>query len=393
MASGALPPGFPAVEIDGEHYWDGGLVSNTPLQYVVEYVPRRSRLSFQVDRLPSRGALPANLEEVTERDKDIRYSSRTRAGTELFRRMHDVRHNINTLWDKLPEALRDTPEGKFLYNFGCVTTMDVVQLIYRPHEPQGAYKDFEFSRATMRARWAQGRGRCTGDARGRRRGSRRCRRKSARAFSTCGTNGSSTQATAPVRNAPGLGSGPRRTMRNSFDAVRGPGHSRSRADLSFVGGRLRGGIRRRSASAASCPMPVASPLARASWSCRARSCSGRCWYGAGWYPDETAPSTLASTGVARASRRRRGAVRGGAGRAAAARCERRHRQPGKIRDERRFPRGPMEPLQACLRWRAGAGGVRAISGPISRSGRCCGHRTIRSTRRFSKCGRSGVAPS
>jgi NTE family protein len=157
MASSALPPGFPAVEIDGERYWDGGLVSNTPLQYVLEYVPRRSRLLFQVDLFPAHGQAPSNLEEVTERDKDIRYSSRTRAATEIFQRMHDVRHNINALWDQLPVPLRATPEAKFLYNFGCVTTMDIVELIYRPDEPQGASKDFEFSRATMRARWEQGR--------------------------------------------------------------------------------------------------------------------------------------------------------------------------------------------------------------------------------------------
>jgi NTE family protein len=156
MASGALPPGFPAVEIDGEHYWDGGLVSNTPLQYVIEYVPRRSRLIFQVDLFHARGRLPTDLEEVAERDKDIRYSSRTRAATDMLRRMHDVRHNINNLWEQLPEHLRQTPEAKFLYNFGCVTTMDIVQLIYRPTDIQGQSKDYEFSRATMEARWAQG---------------------------------------------------------------------------------------------------------------------------------------------------------------------------------------------------------------------------------------------
>jgi NTE family protein len=156
MASGALPPGFPAVEIDGEHYWDGGLVSNTPLQYVVEYVPRRSRLIFQVDLFHARGREPTDLEEVGEREKDIRYSSRTRAATDTLRKMHDVRHNINNLWDQLPEDLRKTPEAKFLYNFGCVTTMDIVELIYRPTEIQGHSKDYEFSRATMRARWTQG---------------------------------------------------------------------------------------------------------------------------------------------------------------------------------------------------------------------------------------------
>jgi NTE family protein len=156
MASGALPPGFPPVEIDGEQYWDGGLVSNTPLQYVLDYLPRRSRLSFQVDLFHAHGRLPANLEEVNEREKDIRYSGRTRTGTEALRLKHDVRHNINALHEMLPQELKDTPEAKWLYNFGCVTTMDIVQLIYRPREPQGALKDYEFGRATMNARWAQG---------------------------------------------------------------------------------------------------------------------------------------------------------------------------------------------------------------------------------------------
>ena len=156
MASSALPPGFPAVEIDGESYWDGGLVSNTPLQYVLESIPRRSRLTFQVDLFPARGPQPTDLEEVSEREKDIRYSSKTRAITDLFHMIHDVRHNINRLWDQLPEGLRNTPEAKFLYNFGCVTKMDIVELIYRPSDPQGASKDYEFSRATMRTRWAQG---------------------------------------------------------------------------------------------------------------------------------------------------------------------------------------------------------------------------------------------
>ena len=156
MASGALPPGFPPVEIDGEAYWDGGLVSNTPLQYVMEYTPRRSRVIFQVDVFPARGKLPGNIEEVLERDKDVRYSSRTRAVTDNELRLHDLRHNINLLWERLPEALRATDEAKYLYAFGCVTTMDIVQLIYRPDVPQGASKDFEFSRGTMRERWMQG---------------------------------------------------------------------------------------------------------------------------------------------------------------------------------------------------------------------------------------------
>jgi NTE family protein len=100
--------------------------------------------------------VPTNLEEVSEREKDIRYSGRTRAGTEALRLKHDVRHNINALHEMLPQEIKDTPQAKWLYNFGCVTTMDIVQLIYRPRDPLGAAKDYEFGRATMNARWAQG---------------------------------------------------------------------------------------------------------------------------------------------------------------------------------------------------------------------------------------------
>ncbi len=157
MASSALPPGFPAVEIDGEHYWDGGLVSNTPLQYVLTQVPRRSHLVFQVDLFPARGPLPASLGETWERQKDIRFSSRTRTVTDALRQIHDVRHNINELWERLPKALRATPEAQFLYAFGCVTTMDVVGLVDRPQAAQGHAKDCAFGRRGMEARWARGR--------------------------------------------------------------------------------------------------------------------------------------------------------------------------------------------------------------------------------------------
>jgi NTE family protein len=156
MASGALPPGFPPVEIDGEYYWDGGLYSNTPLQYVLDYSPRRSRLTFQVDVFAGHGKLPANLDEVAERDKDLRYASRTRATTDNFRYRHEVRHAINELHRRLPKDIQDTEEAKRLWEYGCVTQMDIVQLIYRPHAPQGSHKDYEFSRGTMNARWEAG---------------------------------------------------------------------------------------------------------------------------------------------------------------------------------------------------------------------------------------------
>ena len=156
MASGALPPGFPPVEIDGEQYWDGGLFSNTPLQYMVDYYPRRSRLIFQVDLFPAHGSLPDNFDEINEREKDVRYSSRTRLTTDTLREKHDVRHAINELHKLLPADIANTEQAKRLYEYGCVTEMDIVQLIYRPTEPQGALKDFQFGRSTMEARWQQG---------------------------------------------------------------------------------------------------------------------------------------------------------------------------------------------------------------------------------------------
>jgi len=156
MASGALPPGFPPVQVDGELYWDGGLFSNTPLQYMVDYFPRRSRLVFQVDVFAAHGSLPSNLDDVNEREKDIRYSSRTKIVTEALRERHNVRHVINELHKLLPPEIADTPQAKRLYDHGCVTEMDIATLIYRPGEPQGASKDFEFSRSTMEARWREG---------------------------------------------------------------------------------------------------------------------------------------------------------------------------------------------------------------------------------------------
>ena len=156
MASGALPPGFPAIEIDGEHYWDGGIVSNTPLAYVLDQVPRRSRLIFQVDVFQAHGQVPTTLEEVAEREKDIRFASRTRMNTDMAAARHEVRHAINELIALLPPELAATPEAQRLYRMGCVTLMDIAQVIYRPMAPQGFQKDYEFSRATMVQRWNQG---------------------------------------------------------------------------------------------------------------------------------------------------------------------------------------------------------------------------------------------
>ncbi len=156
MASGALPPGLPSVEIDGQAYWDGGLVSNTPLQYVLAEQPRRRCLVFQVDLFPSRGQRPANLDEVTEREKDIRFSSRTRTGTNDAGEAQNLRRQMRIFLDRLPPELRDDPVAVRLSDEALAALVDVVHLIYRPDTPQGAQKDLQFGRATMERRWAQG---------------------------------------------------------------------------------------------------------------------------------------------------------------------------------------------------------------------------------------------
>jgi NTE family protein len=157
MASGALPPGFSAVRIEGEAYWDGGLVSNTPLTYFMENQPRRDSLVFQVDLFPARGRLPATMDEVSEREKDIRYSSRTRLATDAEARQQNLRRQAASFLARLPTELRDDPVAKRLHDFSCPARVDLVHLIYRPSEPQGSQKDYQFARTTAEQRWAQGR--------------------------------------------------------------------------------------------------------------------------------------------------------------------------------------------------------------------------------------------
>jgi len=159
MASGALPPGFPPVEIDGEFYWDGGLASNTPLNYVLEQPGSGHRTVFQVDLFPARGLFPTTMERVTEREKDIRYSSRTRLNTNMDVARRRAAAAAMRLMDKLPPELRDDPDArevKEVLHANCVS-LDIVQLIYRAKRYENHAKDYEFSRLTMREHWASGR--------------------------------------------------------------------------------------------------------------------------------------------------------------------------------------------------------------------------------------------
>jgi Predicted esterase of the alpha-beta hydrolase superfamily len=109
MASGALPPGFAAVEIDGQYYWDGGLMSNTPLYEVIQTTPRRDTLAFQVDLWSAIGPVPDNITDVQGRMKDIQYSSRTRLVTDMLQRSQRFRHVLREVLDRVPSDQRDDP--------------------------------------------------------------------------------------------------------------------------------------------------------------------------------------------------------------------------------------------------------------------------------------------
>jgi NTE family protein len=156
LASAALPPGFPCVEIEGEHYWDGGLVSNTPLQWVLQFGPRQDTLAFQVDLWSARGQFPRSMAEVTTRQKEIIYSSRTRDNTTRFTASQKVRHAVESLLKKLPEEMKDCPEAKILSSFGDQKVYSLVHLIYRAKQYEGDSKDYEFSRRSMEEHWRSG---------------------------------------------------------------------------------------------------------------------------------------------------------------------------------------------------------------------------------------------
>jgi NTE family protein len=156
MASGALPPGFPAIEVDGEYYWDGGIVSNTPLQWVLDSRPRQDTLAFQVDLWSARGELPRDMIEVDVRQKDIRYSSRTRKGTDEFRRMQSMRRAAAKLLDGMHPELRQTPEAELLAQEADSKVYNIVHLIYHAQRYEGSSKDYEFSRRTMEEHWQSG---------------------------------------------------------------------------------------------------------------------------------------------------------------------------------------------------------------------------------------------
>ena len=156
LASGALPPGFPPVEIDGELYWDGGIVSNSPLTYVSDENPRMSALIFQVDVFSGMGELPKNLAQVAERAKDIQYASKTRFNTDRIKQFEVVRDALDRILDRLPSKMQSDPDVKALRAVSTRGKTSLVHVINRHALQTSQYKDCEFSRATVTDLWNAG---------------------------------------------------------------------------------------------------------------------------------------------------------------------------------------------------------------------------------------------
>jgi NTE family protein len=156
IASGSMPPGFPATGVDGEYYWDGGLVSNTPLQWVLDSRPRQDTLAFQVDLWSASGDMPRDLIAMEVRQKEIRYSSRTRAATDQYKKAQRLRLALANLIETLPDELRGMEDVKLLEAEASDKVCNIVHLIYRTKDYEGLAKDYEFSRQTMEEHWQAG---------------------------------------------------------------------------------------------------------------------------------------------------------------------------------------------------------------------------------------------
>ena len=156
MASGALPPALPAIRIEGEYYWDGGIVSNTPLQYLLDQEEDRSSLVFQVDLFSARGTLPRSMPDVLSRHKDIMYSSRTRQNTDNFERIHALKMKLLAALKRVPSEQLTPDEIALIADYSNAGVVNIVHLIYQHKGYEGHAKDYEFSGTSMREHWAAG---------------------------------------------------------------------------------------------------------------------------------------------------------------------------------------------------------------------------------------------
>ncbi len=156
MASGALPEGFPPIEIGGEWFWDGGLVSNTPLQYIIDAQSSEDMCIFQVDLFSAEGPIPKNLLDITQRMQDIRYSSRTRLNTDVFKETQAVRHALKRLLAEMPDKYPKDDDYDLLKKWSCDSSVTIAHLIYRQKSYEMHSKDYEFSRLSVNDHWHAG---------------------------------------------------------------------------------------------------------------------------------------------------------------------------------------------------------------------------------------------
>lgn len=156
MASGALPPAFPAVRIDGELYWDGGILSNTPTEVIFDENPRVNSLVFAVHMWNPQGREPESIWEVLHRQKDIQYSSRVATHITRQAQIHRLRHVIRELALLLPDEVRRRQEVRELTGYGCLTRMHIVRLLWPGHDAEDHTKDVDFSPSGIRRRWDAG---------------------------------------------------------------------------------------------------------------------------------------------------------------------------------------------------------------------------------------------
>lgn len=156
-ASGALPPGFPPIEIEGKHYWDGGLVSNTPLQWIMDRRDHKEDICvFQVDLFSAAGHMPRDMLEAAAREKEIRFSSRTRLNTQIAREQEKMRKALKRVLAKVPAELADDPDVQYLLGEQDGGGTTVVHLIYQRRGYETSTMDYEFSRITMEDHWRAG---------------------------------------------------------------------------------------------------------------------------------------------------------------------------------------------------------------------------------------------
>lgn len=156
MASGALPPAFPAVKIGADFFWDGGIVSNTPLQHLLAQDDDINSLVFQVDLFSANGDLPRTIQDVAGRHKDIMYSSRTRQVTDMFQRLQRWKTRAYKALLKVPEAQLTDDERRMRDNLAKLPALTILQLIYQQRSYEGHAKDYEFSGTSMREHWESG---------------------------------------------------------------------------------------------------------------------------------------------------------------------------------------------------------------------------------------------